>query len=273
MELENLEETQYLYEMAEVDRVIIGSQLYIVDVFADEGDYKPHFHLHPKGGSKRDDIVIRIDVPEYFLHGVYNKTLNSKERKELISELKSEFRGMSLYIQIKELWNRLHRNAIYDGPMPDYNELPTKNQVYVLTYYYKDTAIRLVELATPRRIEMSNLDNQTDTVIEHLVKIWLFPKYRSVETRMYYTWGEYTQYPKSEEEWIPEKENIFNTTWYDNKQLVLVYLEHHIDCHDNGEYKGYIRYNTKDTESLNKCIGSYFEKLSAKLSSDRVITE
>lgn len=49
MELENQGETQYLCEMVEVDRVTIGGQLYLVDVFADEGDYKPHYHLHPKG--------------------------------------------------------------------------------------------------------------------------------------------------------------------------------------------------------------------------------
>ena len=127
MELENLGETQYLYEMAEVDRITIGGQLYIVDVFADDGDYKPHFHLHPKDGSKREDVVIRIDVPEYFLHENYSKTFNSKERRELIRELETGFRGMSLYVQIRELWNRLHRNSIYDGPMPDYTKLPNKS--------------------------------------------------------------------------------------------------------------------------------------------------
>ena len=127
MELEDLEETQYLCEMAEVDRIIIGGQLYIVDFFADEGDYKPHFHLHPKGGSKKDEVLIRIDVPEYFLHSNYSKIFNSKEHKELINELRTEFRGMSLYVQIRELWNRLHRDSIYDGPMPDYNKLPDKS--------------------------------------------------------------------------------------------------------------------------------------------------
>ena len=63
MELEDLEETQYLCEMAEVDRITIGGQLYLVDVFADEGDYKPHFHLRPKGGIRKDDVVIRIGRP------------------------------------------------------------------------------------------------------------------------------------------------------------------------------------------------------------------
>ena len=120
------EKGQYLYEMAEVDRIELGGKLYIVDVFADEGDNKPHFHLHPKGGRKKDDIIIRIDVPEYFLHGSYSKTLNDKEKKELISALSDEYDGELLWEAIRCGWNRLHRNKRVDAEMPDYSELPGK---------------------------------------------------------------------------------------------------------------------------------------------------
>ena len=122
----NKEETQYLYEMAEVDRIELGGKLYIVDVFSDEGDYKPHFHLHPKGGRKKDDIVIRIDVPEYFLHGSYSRTLNTKEKKDLIAALNSEYDGESLWEAIRRGWNRLHRDKRVDVEIPDYSELPGK---------------------------------------------------------------------------------------------------------------------------------------------------
>lgn len=120
------EETQYLYEMAEVDRIELGGKLYIVDVFADEGEDVPHFHLHPKGGRKKDDIVIRIDVPEYFLHGSYSRSLNSKEKKELIAALNSEYDGESLWEAIRRGWNRLHRDKRVDLGIPDYSELPGK---------------------------------------------------------------------------------------------------------------------------------------------------
>lgn len=122
----NNKDTQYLYEMAEVDRIELGGKLYIVDVFADEGEDVPHFHLHPKGGRKKDDIIIRIDVPEYFLHGNYSKTLNAKEKKELISALSDEYDGESLWEAIRRGWNRLHRNKRVDVEMPDYSELPGK---------------------------------------------------------------------------------------------------------------------------------------------------
>ena len=131
----------------------------------------------------------------------------------------------------------------------------------------------LYELATPRRIEMGNLDSKTDTVIEHLVKLWLFPRYRSVETWMYHTWKGIHSTRKVKKSGFLKKEDIFSTTWEDNEQLVPVYLEHYIDRHDHGEYRGYIRYNAEDIDTLNKCMESYFEKLSKKLSDDGVVTE
>ena len=129
MKLERLDEDYgYLVEMAEVDRISLGGQEYIVDVFADEGDYKPHFHLHPKGSLKKsDEILIRIDVPEYFLHGVYRKTLNSKERKELVTELSSVFEGDSLWEAIRKNWNRLHRDRTVHCDMPNYEKLLKKS--------------------------------------------------------------------------------------------------------------------------------------------------
>ena len=66
---------EYLAEMAEVDRVKIGGQLYLVNVFGDEGENVPNFHLHPKGGNKKDDVIIRIDKPEYFFTGITTEYL------------------------------------------------------------------------------------------------------------------------------------------------------------------------------------------------------
>ena len=130
MKLERISDSsegyEYLAEMAEIDRITIGGQLYLVDVFGDEGENVPHFHLHPKGGKKSDDVVIRIDRSEYFLHGPYSRTLNSRERKELVSELNSEYDGESLWNAIRRGWNRLHRDSPVNCPIPDYSKLPGK---------------------------------------------------------------------------------------------------------------------------------------------------
>lgn len=39
----------------------------------------------------------------------------------------------------------------------------------------------LLELASPRTREIYRIDAWTEKVIEHLVKIWLFPRYEDVE--------------------------------------------------------------------------------------------
>lgn len=131
----------------------------------------------------------------------------------------------------------------------------------------------LIELVTPRRTEMGNLDSRTDTVIEHLVKLWLFPRYRSVETWMYHSWKGIHSTSKVKKGKYLKQKDILSTTWEDNKNLVPIYLEHYIERHDNGEYKGYIRSNATDIKSFNKCMETYFTKLSEKLSEFGVVSE
>lgn len=133
--------------------------------------------------------------------------------------------------------------------------------------------MRLIELATPQGTEMGHLDHKTDAVIEHLVKLWLFPRYRSVETWMYHTWKGIHSTSKVKKDKYLKQKDILSTTWGDNNNLVPIYLEHYIERHDKGEYKGYIRSNATDIKSLNKCMEIYFTKLSEKLSESGVVSE
>ena len=117
---------EYLSEMAEVRRAELGGTVYRFLVFGDEGENIPHFYLHPLGGKKSDEICIRIDKPEYFIHGVYTKTLNTKERKDLRRILSEEDEGITFWDLIRCNWNGMHPDSRVSPGMPDYRKLPDK---------------------------------------------------------------------------------------------------------------------------------------------------
>ena len=132
----------------------------------------------------------------------------------------------------------------------------------------------LYELASKRSKEIQKLNDQTEVVIEHLVKIWLFPKYGSVPD-----WIEHitkdlhsTDKLKGSHKFL-DKSTILENTYEDHEQFVEYYRKHFVKRHDKGEYKGYIRYNYRDLKALKKCIKSYFDKLAQQLSTTGLVDE
>ena len=96
-------------------------------VYQDEGTL-PHFHLI----SESDGFysAIRLDVPEYFLHGKYSDTLNSSEKKALQKFLSkdAEYEDTSNWRFLRMAWNSTS-NMKYlckVETIPDYRDLPDK---------------------------------------------------------------------------------------------------------------------------------------------------
>lgn len=120
--MESLNET-LLLEMAEV-----GSFLkYRICVYGKEGSY-PHFHFYkddPKTGG-----CIRLDVPEYSVHGSYTEKLNSKDRKKLVKWLMQPHKsfgkyGLTNWRIICIYWDDNNPNYLFnkEASMPDYTKL------------------------------------------------------------------------------------------------------------------------------------------------------
>ena len=124
---EDCDDYEYLTEMAEVRRLKLGNTWYKFLVYGDEVDNVPHFHLYPIGGSNHDEICIKLDKPEYFIHGIYTNMLDSKERRDLRRELKTEDQdGVTLWNLMRLNWNGMHPEGYVKNEMPDYSELPDK---------------------------------------------------------------------------------------------------------------------------------------------------
>lgn len=125
-------------------------------------------------------------------------------------------------------------------------------------------------MSTYLRDETSRLDSLTDKVIEHLIKIWLFPRYHSVSDWIEHTWKALHKTHKIKDiNKFPDSEDIFQNTWEDNKHIVPDTVDHYIRKHfEDKEYPGYMRSNYKDLKNLNNCMEKYFMKISDKLSED-----
>ena len=125
----------------------------------------------------------------------------------------------------------------------------------------------LFELASNRSREINRIDSGTDVVIEHLVKIWLFPKYHDVDIwikharkALYFTLvlknGSYLK-----------KDVILKNSFEDHKFQIRFYQEEFIEDHEKyGEYPGYMCSNAYDLDELTKCVKKYFEELAELLS-------
>jgi hypothetical protein len=118
-----------LLEMAQVG-TFAG---YTCSVYGKEGSL-PYFHFYTK--DKKISGCIRLDAPDYFVHGKHKAKLNSKEKKQLIEWLQSKetpFKKFTDVLTVWEyiciLWNENNLDAPMDLniKMPDYSQLPCKD--------------------------------------------------------------------------------------------------------------------------------------------------
>ena len=115
--------TSQLLEMAEVGRF----DIYKISIYGGEWPI-PHFHFYiddPNEGG-----CIRLDKPEYFIHGNHTEKLNSKGRKNLIEWIKSPHKsfgkyGLTNWQIICIYWDDNNPNYLFnkDAEMPDYTLL------------------------------------------------------------------------------------------------------------------------------------------------------
>lgn len=124
-----LDNKHTLLEMAQVGKFAD----YTCSVYGKEGSV-PHFHFYTK--DKKISGCIRLDAPDYFVHGKHKSKLSSKERKQLMEWLNSFHEGykklgveLTIYSYICILWNDNNQEYLFEAPenMPDYTQLPVKD--------------------------------------------------------------------------------------------------------------------------------------------------
>lgn len=127
MKLKKLNE-DYLIEMASIQcdkKLSIGASSFIVR--PNERGYIPHFHIHLKadGNNFNNDICVRLDEPEYFIHGSHTGTLNTgdcRKTNEFLHESYDDDITNWRYLAIT--WNHDHPDArISSKSCPNYLEL------------------------------------------------------------------------------------------------------------------------------------------------------
>lgn len=113
----------------------ISKLKFFVVIGENEGENIPHFHLfNNENGSKRKSTAIRLDMSYYFLHGDKNYILNSKEKKNLISWLKSKPKIKPTlnnngeypdnnWENLKNIWNGYYPKTVINCNMPNYELL------------------------------------------------------------------------------------------------------------------------------------------------------
>lgn len=119
---------EYLAEMADVCRPTLSYGYVIVRINPKErtGDV-PHFHLHLKDTKVKDDICIKLEGPEYFIHGTHTGTLNSRDKKKLQRALEEVDDGMTNWEFLRRSWNRYYPDRrVSSREIPDYRNLPDK---------------------------------------------------------------------------------------------------------------------------------------------------
>lgn len=133
--------------------------------------------------------------------------------------------------------------------------------------------LRLVEFSTPRRDEMGRLDQASDKVIEHLVKIWMFPGYRSTKTWTDELWKFLHKTRKVKKGGYLPAKDIYQTTWLDNMGSVRPYCETYADFHADGEFPVPMRSDYENRyDELYRIMGTYFRELSDALSENGTIS-
>lgn len=98
-----------------------------IDVFTNEGDYLPHFHITNKKGL---DCCVRIDTAEFFAHGNHKDTLNSKSMKVLDQKLREKCEksesGQTNWEYIRDLYFGNERKVEKPEKQPDYTKTKGK---------------------------------------------------------------------------------------------------------------------------------------------------
>ena len=90
-------------------------------IYTDDTGMIPHFHFKSRDGL---DGCIRLDKPEYFIHGHHTSILNTKQIRSIVKFLKSPYknRGISNWEHLIDSWN--DNNSKFEFPedylMPDY---------------------------------------------------------------------------------------------------------------------------------------------------------
>lgn len=89
-------------------------------IYTDDLGKIPHLHFK----SERLNGCIRLDRPEYFIHGHHTSTLNTKQIRSFVKFMKSPHRhgGMTNWEYTLMLWNDNNSEVEFpeDYPMPDY---------------------------------------------------------------------------------------------------------------------------------------------------------
>lgn len=118
-------------DLLEIARIGFTSDGYEVYINTDDPGNIPHFHYRKKG-SWEGHTCIRLDKPEYFLHGNKQAILNNKQKKELIyflsaKPLKAKKFGTNWEFLLS-MWNVNNSDIEIseDVQMPDYNKLSGK---------------------------------------------------------------------------------------------------------------------------------------------------
>lgn len=110
------------------DTRLNGSGLWFIVWSGNEGKYKPHFHIcneeKPKS-KKYFECCIRLDVCDYFNHKPNHKLLTSKQKKTVVSFLKSIFKNnKTVWQYLVQLWSMQYPSTKTNN-MPDYSKLKT----------------------------------------------------------------------------------------------------------------------------------------------------
>lgn len=120
-----LKDSHTLLEMARVGK--IGS----IEIMIYEGEGPvPHFHFYDRQTERKG--CIRLDVPEYFQHGIYKDKLTRAERKNLnewVRSFHSPFKPLGINLTVYQymliLWDDNNPNYPIKGDpeIPDYLSL------------------------------------------------------------------------------------------------------------------------------------------------------
>lgn len=125
-----IKDEKILKEMAVIGEISFKRDMNVdVSVYRREGENIPHLHLDCGDSFS---CCIRLEVPEYFIHGGHQDILNSKQRKQFDRYMRStpdkpgaRKRFETNWHLAVFLWNQLP-NALpvdEDQPIPDYRKL------------------------------------------------------------------------------------------------------------------------------------------------------
>lgn len=126
---------QDIYGMSRVGQISGNGVTFEIYVNTNDAGKVPHFHMRDMNEWDKFHTCIRIDAPEYFLHGTKQDTLSSKEKKLLADFMEAPTRK-ALYDEhgnrinnwqyVCMLWDDNNSDVVIDPEIkqPDYRLLP-----------------------------------------------------------------------------------------------------------------------------------------------------